>query len=121
MSLLSKWLFKILNEEGIWQTLLKQKYLGRKTLAQVTKQPGDSEFWSGLMAIKDHFFARGKFQVQDGNQIRFWEDWWVGQASLMQQYPTLYNIVRKKNQSGVDVLIRTRPLNILFRRSSSDR
>ena len=36
---------------------------------------------------------------------------------MMQQYPTLYSIVRKKNQSVVDVLIRTRPLNILFRRA----
>jgi len=28
------------------------------------------------MAIKDQFFARGKFQIQAGDQTRFWEDWW---------------------------------------------
>lgn len=72
--LLSKWLFKLLNEEGTWQMLLKMKYLSNKTLAQVTKQPGDYWFWSGLMDTKDHFFARGKFLVQSGNQTRFWED-----------------------------------------------
>jgi hypothetical protein len=33
--LLSKWLFKLLNEEGTWQTLLRNKYLSSKCLSQV--------------------------------------------------------------------------------------
>ena len=63
-----------MNEEGTWQTLLRRKYLGNKPLTQVTKQPGDSQFWSGLMEIKDQFFERGKFVVQNGLHTRFWED-----------------------------------------------
>ena len=43
--LLSKWLFKLINEEGIWQSLLKKKYLKNETIAQVEKKPGDSQFW----------------------------------------------------------------------------
>jgi hypothetical protein len=39
--LLSKWLFKMLNEEGVWQELLKNKYLHSKSLAQVTMTPTD--------------------------------------------------------------------------------
>jgi hypothetical protein len=31
--LLGKWLFKLLTEDGIWQTLLKRKYVGSKTLS----------------------------------------------------------------------------------------
>jgi hypothetical protein len=30
--LLSKWLFKLLNEDGVWQQLLRNKYLKNKTL-----------------------------------------------------------------------------------------
>jgi hypothetical protein len=46
--LLSKWLFKLINEEGIWQNLLRKKYLKNETIAQVQKKPGDSHFlgWS---------------------------------------------------------------------------
>ena len=40
--LLSKWLFKIFNEHGVWQELIANKYLGGKTLAQVTPKPYDS-------------------------------------------------------------------------------
>jgi hypothetical protein len=32
---LVKWLFKLLTEDGIWKTILKQKYIGPKALSQV--------------------------------------------------------------------------------------
>jgi hypothetical protein len=60
--------------------------------------------------------ARGRFQVQDGSQTRFWEDLWLGKEHLMVKYPTLYNIVRKKNVSVAQVLSTT-SLNVSFRRA----
>ena len=59
--LLSKWLSKILNEEGVWQELLCNKYLGGTTLSQVKVKPSDSPFWKGIMKVKDDFFLRGSF------------------------------------------------------------
>jgi hypothetical protein len=38
--LLSKWLFKLINEEGLWQTILRKKYLGRYTIGKVERKPG---------------------------------------------------------------------------------
>jgi hypothetical protein len=49
------------------------------------------------MGMKDEFFARGSFKLGDGKKTRFWEDVWLGEKSLAQQYPTLYTIVRRKN------------------------
>jgi hypothetical protein len=46
--LLSKWLFKFLNEEGVWQELIHNKYLHSKKLSQVTAKPLDSLFWKGM-------------------------------------------------------------------------
>ena len=54
--------------------------------------------------------------VQNGLQTRFWEDWWIGNKPLKLQYPTLYRIVRKKNQIVASVL-GARPLIVSFRRS----
>src|SRR6185503_17897437 len=76
--LLSKWLFKLVNEEGLWQDLLRNKYLKNKILSQVQKKAGDSQFWMGLLTIKDQFFGLGKFHIKDGKQIMFWEDTWLG-------------------------------------------
>ncbi len=33
-ALLSKWLFKLLTEDGVWQTMLRNKYLGQKAVSQ---------------------------------------------------------------------------------------
>ena len=43
-ALLGKWLFKLLTEDGVWQTLLKRKYVGSKALSQVLWKPGDFTF-----------------------------------------------------------------------------
>ena len=113
--LLSKWLFKLLNEEGIWQELLHNKYLSQKTLVEVQEKPTDSPFWKGLMRVKEDFFSRGYFKIGDGANTRFWEDTWLGDSPLASQYPSLYNIMNHKNVLVAQVLAQT-PLNIGFRR-----
>jgi hypothetical protein len=57
--LLSKWLLKLLSEEGMWQQLLCNKYFKNKTLAQVEVNPTNSPFWKGRMHVKEDFFKRG--------------------------------------------------------------
>jgi hypothetical protein len=54
--------------------------------------------------------------VSDGSQTRFWEDLWIGKVPLMVKYPTLYNLVRKKNMTVAQILSTT-PLNVSFRRA----
>jgi hypothetical protein len=68
------------------------------------------------MGVKDDFFSRSTFSVGNGQQVRFWEDTWLGDAPLASQYPSLYNIVRRKNALVAEVLT-NRPLNLEFRRS----
>src|SRR6266540_1383109 len=74
MCLLSKWLYKLLNEEGVWQQILQNKYLNDKSLSQVEAEPTDSPFWKGLMKVKDEFFNRGSFIIGNGRKTRFWND-----------------------------------------------
>ena len=69
--ILSKWLFKLYNEEGIWQDLLRNKYIKDKTLSQVVKKAGDSHFWTSLTGVKDTFLSLGNLRLHNGNQIRF--------------------------------------------------
>jgi hypothetical protein len=114
--LLSKWLFKLLSEKGVWQELLQKKYLRGKTLSQVQAKPADSHFWKGIMGVKDEFFHLGSFNVGDGNSTRFWEDVWLGDTPLSEQYPSLYNITRSKNVLVSNVMSYA-PLNIGFTRA----
>jgi hypothetical protein len=81
-SLLSKWLFRLINGDGARQKLLRNKYLREKSITQVHKKSGDSQFWTGLMSTKDQFLRLGNFRLQSGNQTRFWEDKWIGANSF---------------------------------------
>ena len=115
-ALLGKWLFKLLSEEGIWQTLVRRKYVGEKAVSQVVWKPGDSHFWAGLMATKKYFFPHASFSIKNGSEIRFWEDRWLGQTTLREQYPALYNVVRYKGDTLAKVM-GTSPPNVSFRRT----
>ena len=68
------------------------------------------------MRVKDEFFKRGSFNVVNGLHTRFWEDTWLGNKPLAEQYPSLFNIVRHKNVVVAQVLANN-PLNVEFRRA----
>jgi hypothetical protein len=53
--LLSKWLFKLINMHGLWQAILRNKYLKNQTIGKVQRKPQDSHFWTGLMKVKPNF------------------------------------------------------------------
>jgi hypothetical protein len=53
--------------------------------------------------------------VGNGHSTRFWEDSWLGQRSLANEYMSLYNIVKHRNVTVENVLSST-PINIGFRR-----
>ena len=114
-ALLGRWLFKLLTEDGVWQTLLRRKYIGSKALSQLYWKPGDSHFWAGLMHVKNSFFRFGSFLIRDGSEIRFWEDTWLGNTPLKDQYPALYNIARGKSDT-IAVVLSQSPPNVTFRR-----
>ena len=67
------------------------------------------------MAAKKQIFHFGSFAIKDGSEIRFWEDIWLGNASLREQYPALFNIARDKNNTIAQVLSSSPP-NISFMR-----
>ena len=116
IALLSKWLFKLLTTEGNWQQLLKNKYLGSKPLVQAEWKTGDSHFWRSLMKVKQDFFRFGTFKINNGSQVRFWEDVWLGHRPLKDQYPGLYSIVRQKFVTIAEVIQPTY-INLAWRRS----
>ena len=55
------------------------------------------------------------FKVQNGKQTRFWEDKWLGNSALKDQYPNLFNLVHRKHTT-VHTILNGDPLNVSFRR-----
>jgi hypothetical protein len=68
------------------------------------------------MNFKEDFFTRGSFVIGNGRNTRLWGYIWLGDRSLADEYPTLYNIVYHKQ---VTVAMDSTALNIGFRRTLS--
>ena len=68
------------------------------------------------METKKHFFRFGAFNIKDGSEILFWEDMWLGNATLREQYPSLYSIVRHKSDT-IATVMQSSPPNMMFRRT----
>lgn len=49
------------------------------------------------MTIKDQFLRFCKTIIGDRVKTRFWKDIWLGDTSLAQEYPSLYNLTLSKN------------------------
>jgi hypothetical protein len=52
--LLIKWLFKLLNEDGMWQELLRNKYIKDKTLGSYHKKTNRLPFLEKLDECERH-------------------------------------------------------------------
>jgi hypothetical protein len=57
------------------------------------------------MYVKNQFLSFGNFILQNGMQIRFWEDIWLGSSTLKEQYLNFYNIIRSKNATFLKTLL----------------
>jgi uncharacterized membrane protein len=84
-----------------------------QTIMHVQKKSGDSHFLSSLMNVKESFLSLGHFQLKNSGNIHFWEDRWLENFTLRQQYPSLYAITRRRNVSVASVFCSI-PLNIAF-------
>jgi hypothetical protein len=62
-----------------------------------------------------YFLDLGSWIVNDREQIRFWEDKWLGNLAFKDKYPSLYAIVWRKSSSIV-IVIGSVPLNFSFRK-----
>jgi hypothetical protein len=85
----------------------------------VDRKLGDSHFWVGLMKDKVTFLTHGSFRLNNGKQIRFWEDRWLGNYSFQHQYLSLDNLVRRKSAT-VESVLSTMSLNVSFHRFLND-
>jgi hypothetical protein len=55
--LLTKWLWKLENSDGLWQTVVIDKYLRNSSFSQCTREPSHFHFWQGLMNVSPLFYC----------------------------------------------------------------
>jgi hypothetical protein len=55
-ALLAKWLWKLENSNGLWQTIIRYKYIKGRPIISLKKRQSDSHFWKGVLDTRDNFY-----------------------------------------------------------------
>lgn len=96
ISLLCKWWWKLEFEDGIWQDLVKAKYLAGGMISTVQPKLNDSPIWRDLLNVK-HIYLRGRrIHSNNGAKTLFWADPWLKGRPLCTEYSTLYELCEEK-------------------------
>jgi hypothetical protein len=80
------------NGKGIWQELVKIKYVKGAPICLIKHSQHDSPVWSDLLKIRPVYLKRRTFKVRDGKMVSFWMDSWLEDKPLCVLYPILFDL-----------------------------
>jgi hypothetical protein len=96
ISLLCKWWWKLETEDGIWQQLIKAKYIKNDSICTV-KHKTDSLVWRDFLKIRTIYLKGRKINTKNWKQTLFWKDLWLGDKPISLHSPTLFDMCEDKN------------------------
>jgi hypothetical protein len=68
LGLLCKWWWKLEREEGLWQEIVKSKYLHNKSIVSVTHKQTDSPIWYDLLKVRDIYLQGRGIRFKNGEK-----------------------------------------------------
>uniref|UniRef100_A0A8I7B9N1 Reverse transcriptase domain-containing protein n=1 Tax=Hordeum vulgare subsp. vulgare TaxID=112509 RepID=A0A8I7B9N1_HORVV len=96
ISLLAKWWWKLEKKKGLWQDIVKAKYLRRTSVAKVKQKAIDSPYWKNILKVKEHYMAGRGVVLKKGNIASLWLDDLGENILLKDRYPDLFEICLDK-------------------------
>jgi len=99
ISLMCKWWWKLERSLGLWQEIVRKKYVKNGCLHSLKKKPTNSPVWNQLLCIKDIYIAGRKMLVGHGDSTSFWKDSWICDTSLKDKFPQLFEICNETEVS----------------------
>ena len=98
--LLCKWWWQLETNEGLWQKIVRKKYMNNSCITlSLKKKPSNSHVWNQLLSIKDFYLAGRKMLVGRGDSTSFWEDSWICDSSLKEKFPPIFATCNESNDS----------------------
>jgi hypothetical protein len=104
LCLLGSWIRRYtLDEKKLWKQLVDSKCNTNNPTIFTCNESCASNFWKCVIWAANVVKLGYRWRVKKGNKVRFWEDLWVGNASLTIQYWEIYCIVNEQNKSITDL------------------
>lgn len=74
ISLMVKWWWKLETQTGVWQNLVRARYLQNKSVATVQPRQSDFPYWKSLLKVRELYMMGRKIKLGCGNLSRVWKD-----------------------------------------------
>lgn len=92
LSLLCKWWWRLEKKSGLWQDIVKHKYMKRDNVSSVKHKQTDSPMWSDLLKVKHIYLQGRKMKINNGKLTSIWKDIWLYDEPLCNRFPVLYKL-----------------------------
>lgn len=79
-------------EEGLWQDIVRAKYIRGIPVTCIKPRQNDSPIWSDLLQVRKFYTQGRKFKCNNGHAISFWKDCWLDDVLICETYPFLYEL-----------------------------
>uniref|UniRef100_A0A0A8XWS4 Uncharacterized protein n=1 Tax=Arundo donax TaxID=35708 RepID=A0A0A8XWS4_ARUDO len=99
ISLLCKWWWKLEKSEGIWQEIVRKKYVGNKCISQIKHKATDSPVWSDLLKVRKLYLRGRVMLLGNGTNIDFWNDIWCKNITLCEKFAELFQVNHNQQMS----------------------
>jgi len=96
LSLLCKWWWKVEKGEGLWQEIVRKKYIKQNCSSHLKYKATNSPVWNDLLKVREYYLKGRVMVVGNGKITDFWLDPWCGAAALKDKFPDLYIICNEK-------------------------
>lgn len=94
ISLLVNWWWKLETEDGLWQDIVKAKYVKGKPIGAIKSKINDFPIWSNLLKVRHYYLQGRKCKLGDGKSIRFWQDSWLSDTPLCISFHELFELCK---------------------------
>jgi hypothetical protein len=103
VSLLCKWWWILETQQGLWQEIVRAKYVKGVPICLIKNRVSDSPVWKDMMKVH-HIYLKGReYKINNGKAVSFWLDAWLGADPLCKQYPVLYDLCEDQRCSVSEV------------------
>lgn len=99
--LLMKWLWRYCTGEStLWKEVIIAKH-GKidNWSTKISNAPYGVGHWKYIRKLGNEFFQESYFKAGNRAHIRFWKDKWLNNITLMDEYPSLFQIALDKDSS----------------------
>jgi hypothetical protein len=82
VSLLCKWWWYLENSSGLWQDIVRLKYVKGSPTCLILNKFNDSPIWSDLLKIRHIYLMGREIKIGNGRMVSFWLDCWLDNTPL---------------------------------------